>query len=106
MRLVERCGVDDTIDPAQASAHEVTIHNRADVGGKGGLEQIESYDVMSALPQSLHKTCSEVPRAASDEYAHSARSKNTRAFVAASNYLPCLKDDLRREKGHAPGEPD
>ncbi len=73
MRLVERRGVDDEIDPAQAAANELAIHNRTDMGGTGGFTKIESYDVMSALPQRLDKSFTEVPGAPSHEYAHSVR---------------------------------
>src|SRR5204863_9538575 len=91
MRLVERRGVDDTIDAAQGTANKVTIHNRAHMGGRRGLEQIESYDIMSALPQSLHKACSEVPGASSDEYAHSVTTPCWfRRRLCCSLALQCL----------------
>jgi len=64
--------VDDDVDSACALANEVTVCHRADVGGKRGLEKVEPCDFMSALPQGLNETFTEVPGASRHKHAHPA----------------------------------
>ena len=48
--LVQRGGVDDHIDAAQALAHEIAVRHRTDVRRPRGVQEIEPGRLMSALP--------------------------------------------------------
>ena len=70
MRLVQRSGMYDQIDPAHAVADEVRIADRSDPGRKRRVQEVETCDLVLALPQGPHESLPEMAGASSHEKPH------------------------------------
>jgi len=70
MRLVQRGRMYDRIDPAHAVADKVGIADRADMGRKRRVQEVEPYDLVLALLQGPHESLPEMACASSHEKPH------------------------------------
>ncbi len=70
MRLVQGGGVEHGFDAAQAPADDRAVGDRADLGGEGGVRDVEADHLVSGIAQRTDQGLAQVARAARHQSPH------------------------------------
>jgi len=70
VRFVQGCGMKDCLNSAHAAPHAGAVCNRADVRGKGRLQDVESNHLVSQFLQASHQGLPQVPCTTGNQNLH------------------------------------
>jgi hypothetical protein len=70
MGFVQRCGVEDCLNTTHAALNKGAVCNRAGLGGKGRLKDVDSNHLVLQILQASHQGLSQVPGTSGNQNLH------------------------------------